>query len=420
MSNVSWTRRSVLRSAVAVTALACSIGQVLAQEVSIDFWDMVWGGAEYPVAAQKLVDRYNAEHPDLQVIYRSVPWTNWYETFVTAIASGSAPDLSTGAGFQAVQLYDQGAIMPVDELVAGLESSDFLPGSLDAMKYDGHYVALPWAIDLRVLFYRKDLLAEVGVEVPKTWQEFRAASKTLTGNGRYGLVSSGDGGGVHWILAAAINNGGGLFSEDGKAALNSDRTKESLQFLADIVADGSLDPASAGYRNDDARGAFFRGEAAFFLSNPLLPDGAGEAIDKIGIIPPLEAFHGDKGTISWVNNIMVYNQTEHPKETMAFLKWWSENALGLWTEGLVSNLPARSSIAADVHFQDNPNIKYVMENYIPVSKTTSERVAGTFPKLNEVEGDGFLQSMGQALWQGQTVDAVLPDAQAHLEEILRD
>src|SRR5690606_8594993 len=107
MHETTTSRRRLLQLVLAGTALSLSMGQAMAQPVSIDFWDMIWGGSEYPVAAQALVDRFNAENPDIQVVYRSVPWSNWYETYVTAIASGSAPDLSTGAGFQAVQFYDQ-------------------------------------------------------------------------------------------------------------------------------------------------------------------------------------------------------------------------------------------------------------------------------------------------------------------------
>jgi multiple sugar transport system substrate-binding protein len=44
--------------------------------------------------------------------------------------------------------------------------------------------------------------------------------------------------------------------------------------------------------------------------------------------------------------------------------------------------------------------------------------SGTFPELNEIDGDGFLMSMVQQIWQGvPTADAVAP-AQAHLEEIM--
>lgn len=420
MTTTKTTRRRLLKLALAGTALSFSMGQAFAQSVSIDFWDMIWGGTEYPVAAQALVDKYNAEHPDVKVVYRSVPWTNWYETYVTAIASGSAPDISTGAGFQAVQFYDQGAILPLDDLVKELDTSDFAPGSLEAVQYDGHYVALPWAIDIRALFYRKDLLEAAGIAVPTNWAELREAAKALTDEGKYGLVSSGDSGGMHWILTSAINNGGGLFDKEGKAAITSERTQEALQFLADLRADGSVNPASVGYVNDDARGSFFRGEAAFLLSGPGLPDQAGNVKEQIGIVPPLEGPHGDVGTISWVNNIMVYSDTEHPAETLAFLKWWSENASTLWTEGHAGGLPARNSIAADPYFQNNANIKYVIDTYLPVAKTMSQSVGGTFPALNEVDGDGFLMSLMQAIWQGQPIDGPSASAQSHLEEILAD
>jgi multiple sugar transport system substrate-binding protein len=65
---------------------------------------MIWGGPEYIDAGKALVAQFNQEHPGITVNYRSVPWTNWYQTFLTAIGSGTAPDLSTGAGYQAVQL----------------------------------------------------------------------------------------------------------------------------------------------------------------------------------------------------------------------------------------------------------------------------------------------------------------------------
>jgi multiple sugar transport system substrate-binding protein len=60
---------------------------------------MIWGAPEYIDAGKALVAQFNQEHPDITVTYRSIPWANWYQTFVTAIGSGTAPDLSTGAGY---------------------------------------------------------------------------------------------------------------------------------------------------------------------------------------------------------------------------------------------------------------------------------------------------------------------------------
>ncbi len=147
------------RKFLQVAILAASVFGMTAlsarAQVNIDFWDQVWGPAPYSQRAESLVEEFNKSQKDIHVTYRSVPWASWYETYVTAIASGSAPDLSTGAGFQAVQFYDMDAIYPVDELVDEMSkdgsAADFAPGSLDAVKYDGHYVALPWAMDVRVL-----------------------------------------------------------------------------------------------------------------------------------------------------------------------------------------------------------------------------------------------------------------------------
>ena len=282
--HATFARRGSRLTMLASTVLTLGMTAVQAQEVTLDFWDQIWGPPEYVETAQRLVDQWNAEHPDVQVVYRSVPWTGWYETYVTAIASGSAPDISTGAGFQAVQFYDVGEILPVDDVVAALGEDPFTPGALDAVTYDGHVVALPWNIDIRAIYYRRDLLEAAGIEPPTTWEEFRTAAKALTGEGVYGLVSAGDSAGLQWMPTLMLNNGGGLFDAEGKPSLTGERSMEALEFLGDLVADGSVDPSSAGYTQDDARGAFCRGEAAFILDAPGLEAQCGEAGDQVAVL----------------------------------------------------------------------------------------------------------------------------------------
>ena len=51
--------------------------------------------------------------------------------------------------------------------------------------------------------------------------------------------------------------------------------------------------------------------------------------------------HGEKSTLAFANNIMIYKQTKNPDATKTFLKWWSENELPLWTQGHCGQLPAR-------------------------------------------------------------------------------
>jgi multiple sugar transport system substrate-binding protein len=423
------SRKTHRLTVLAVTSVTLFLGSFAGQakdHVDVQFWDMIWGGPEYIDAGKALVAQFNQEHPDITVTYRSIPWTNWYQTFLTAIGSGTAPDLSTGAGYQAVQLYDQGAILPIDDVISQWKAEgkldDFLPNMIDTLKYDNHYVALPWAVDIRVWYYRKDLFERATLQPPTNWQEFKAAAQALTNpkGDQYGMVAAGDTLGEHLLLTLMINNGGGLFTKERKLDLGSERNVEALNFLGDLVQAKTVYPASAGYSADDAVSAFSQGKAALFLNNPGLGNRLPKIADKIGLLQPLTGPHGEKGTIFWVNNIMLYKQGKHPVETKIFLKWWSEHAKVLWTKGHMSVLPVRKSFAADPYFQDDPEIKLILENYLPVAKTSASLATEIFPVLNKVEGEGALQTLSQSLLQGKDANSSVKTAADRLKSALED
>jgi multiple sugar transport system substrate-binding protein len=412
--------------AILAAILATPFSGKAKDHVDLQFWDMIWGPPEYIDTAKALVAQFNQENPDITVTYRSVPWTNWYQTFVTAIGSGTAPDISTGAGYQAVQLYDQGAILPIDDVLNQWKSSgkldDFLPGTVDILKYDNHYVALPWAIDIRVWYYRKDLFEAANVKPPTNWDEFKAAAQALTkpNSDQYGLVACGDTLGSHYIYSLILNNGGGLFTPDKKPDLGSARNLEALQFLSDLVKRQLVYPASAGYHDEDEVSAFTQGKGAITLHAPGLANRLPKISDKIGVLPPLVGPHGDRGTIYWVNNIMLYKQSKHPAETKVFLEWWSEHEKDLWTKGHVTQLPVRKSFVADPYFQSNAETKFILQNYVPVGKTTATQATEIFPKLNEVEGEGVMQTLMQNILQGKDVNASVQEASRRLQSIMEE
>ncbi|WP_240689425.1 sugar ABC transporter substrate-binding protein [Ammoniphilus sp. YIM 78166] len=393
--------------------------------VNLQFWDMVWGPPEYIDTAKKLVAQFNKEHPNIQVTYQSTPWNNWYQTFSTAIASGTAPDISTGGGFQAFQFYDQDAILPIDDVVEEWRKEgkleDFFPGAVETLKYDGHYVALPWALDIRVPWYNKELFEKAGVDVPKNWAEFREAAKKLSnGKGQYGMVAPSDTGGTQYLYTLMLNNGGGIFTPDRKVEFSNERNMEAIQFFADMVADGSVNPNGSGFKGDDAIKSFGQGDAAIIIRNPGFRSHLPEMMDKIGMMEPLEGPHGDKGTIMWVNNLMIYKQSKHPEEAKVFMKWWSENNLPLWSEGHSNQLSARVSFSKDAFFQNNPDTKQVYDQWVPVGKTLAARSEGAFPALNEIEGEGVMQTMMQELIMGKDPKATLDKAEAKIKQIVKE
>ena len=87
--------RKTLAFLLALVLMLGVTAPALAESVELVFWDMVWGGADaYIPTAEKMVEQFNEEHPDIHVTYQSTAWQNFYQTFLTAVTSGVAPDVT--------------------------------------------------------------------------------------------------------------------------------------------------------------------------------------------------------------------------------------------------------------------------------------------------------------------------------------
>jgi multiple sugar transport system substrate-binding protein len=382
---------------------------------------MVWGPPEYIDTGKKLVEQFNQQNPNIKATYQSTPWSSWPQVFTTAIGSGTAPDVSTGAAYQAVQFFSQGAVLEIDDVIAEMGKAgslnDFLPGTIDRLKYQGHNVALPWAIDIRLPYYRKDLFDKAGVKEPTNWDELRVAAQKVTSGSDHGFVFTGQ----SWqpFFHFLLNDDGAFFTADAKLDVMNDRNVETFTFLSNIVKDKSVDPGSAGFTGDDALKAFGSGKAAIVVNQPGLEKRFPDQAQNIVLFTPLASPHGDKGTMSWVNNIMVYKQTKNPDATKTFLTWWSTNQKPLWTEGHNAQIPTRTSIANDPYFQTNPYTKQTLEQWVPIGKSSGSKIPGIIPALNDFEGSGDLNTLTTDILQGMDPKAALQKCEAGLKNHLK-
>jgi len=145
----------------------------------LKFWDQIWGSQAYIQAAKTLTEGYQPASGRPDATYQSIPWANFVQTYSSAIASNTGPAVSSGAGYQALQFFDQGAIAPADNLVSKLQGQDFLEGTIEPLKYQNQYVAVPWQLDIRALYYRKSLLEKAGAEIPTDWDSLKTACAAL-------------------------------------------------------------------------------------------------------------------------------------------------------------------------------------------------------------------------------------------------
>ena len=161
-----------------------------------------------------------------------------------------------------------GRLEPLDDrlLAADIEPAAFLPAAIQASTVGGHLVALPWAMDAGVLYYRDDLLTSSGLGLPATWPDVQRLALDL--KARAGLPA-----GMEWPGAAnetltcvALEfiwaNGGQVLDEAGQVAFDSPQTRAGLQQMLDFLASGASPAEVVDYRENDALDAFRDGKAA--------------------------------------------------------------------------------------------------------------------------------------------------------------
>ena len=151
---------------------------------------------------------------------------------LNAVMAGRGPDvlLSIG-GDQPVNYALRGSAVDLTKF-DGFEEvfSNFTPSSYAQYSLDGAVYGMPETQTFNVLFYRKDILEELELEVPNTWKELIEMFPTIQGNNMNigmpsaaGTATTGSGGDLNLYFTMLYQYGGDLYNEKGtKTIVNDD------------------------------------------------------------------------------------------------------------------------------------------------------------------------------------------------------
>ncbi len=200
---------------------------------------------------------------------------------------------------------------------------------------DGCY-ALPDTQSFYVMFYRKDILKELGIEVPKTWDEFLAATGILQRNnmntylpytkiGAATTVNTGAGG-LTIFPTMLMQNGGQVYNKELSAtALNSVESIRSFTFWTDFYTKYSLEQ-DANFFNKFRVGVMPLGIAGYtqYLTFRV---AAPEIEGKWGMAE-LPGVMQEDGTINNVcsgsgTGAIIMKSSKNKDAAWEFIKWWT-------------------------------------------------------------------------------------------------
>lgn len=298
--------------------------------VTITFATYVWQPTTV-AATKQIVASWNASHPNIHVNEIQVDPDSVHDYLVTNFAGGTAPDIVHDEAADIAGFTQQGYLATLNSLIPKTLKASIPQRIWDTVTYGRKITGIPTLLQTYNVFANVGALKAAGIKLPTlqhpwTWAQFRAASKKLTGNGKFG-VGWGLKSPASVTMSMALNFGGQFFYFDKKAGkwgvqVGKGET-QFLQTVHDMIwQDGSIDPASVGLSGGGVLPGFFAGKYAMTIQGNYSAQQMIEEAPKgfnWALLPLLKGTSqdqmGDPQTYS------ITQQSSHKAEAMQFLAY---------------------------------------------------------------------------------------------------
>ncbi len=291
------------------------------------FWHF-WGG-KYRHVVQDVVRRFNDSQTEFWVEEIAVPGQNLDMKFFMALAGGDFPDVLNQDDQIIGQWAERGALMPLDELMPADEYArlnDWLsPAAQKIGTYDGRLYALCNGLDIRLMFYRRDILD--GRDAPTSITDFDAIAHKANDDPTRIVYLPDD----RRLWAWGIAFGGRFYDPDtGKITANDPAIVRALDWMVSYSKLHGLEKIRAfrsTNRETGSQSMLLEGSHGIMMDGQWRIEPLDEAVGAnfdytVGPLP-----HPPDGLANagWVNGnfFLVPRGCKNPRGAWAFMKFWS-------------------------------------------------------------------------------------------------
>jgi multiple sugar transport system substrate-binding protein len=337
--------------AVCIALLAAGCSERAANVATVRFWAM---GREGEVVTA-LLPEFERTHPGIRVEVQQLPWTAAHEKLLTAFAGDSTPDIGQLGNTWIPEFVALGALQPLDADIAGssVDKDDFFPGIWDTNVVGAHAYGVPWYVDTRLLFYRRDVLEAAGIaKPPVSWSEWTralTAVKARATPGRYAILLPMNE--VEPLLALALQQDDPLLRDGGRYGnIESAGFRRALGFYVDLFRRGYAPPVTAS-EVSNVWNEFGRGTFAFYISGPW---NIGEferrlpaELQHSWATAPLPGPAGPGASIAGGSSLVIFDRSPVKNAAWQLIEYLSRPEVELRFRELTGDLPPRRSAWRD-------------------------------------------------------------------------
>ena len=358
------SRSRVLALSCSVTIAACSTANNNDDAVTIRFWGL---GREGEVVAEMIPD-FEKENPGIRVRVQQTPWTAAHEKMLTAHVGGATPDVAQLGNTWVPEFAAIHALEALDPILARTDAvtrDAYFAGIWDTNIVDDTVFGIPWYVDTRLIFYRKDILAEAGYEsIPQDWAGWLDAMRAVkrnVGKDRYPLYLPTN----EWTQAVVFGQqNGATLLRDGNnyGAFSSPEFKQAFDFYLQLFRE-DLAPVQGLYDVANPYQEFARGYFAMWITGPW---NMGEM--KTRLPPELQdkwatsPLPGPRGAASGVStaggaSLVMFRSSKHKAEAWKLIEFLSRPEQQVKFYEKTGSLPARVEAWEMSNLKNDPHAR---------------------------------------------------------------
>ena len=325
----------------------------------VRFWAMGREG----LVAQQLIAGFERLHPDIRVEVQQLPWAAAHAKLLTAVAGDTTPDVCQMGNTWIPEMVALHVLVPLDTRIAGsrlIRPADYFRGIWDSNVIDGRVYGVPWYVDTRLLFYRRDLLAAAGFDhPPRTWAEWMqmlAALKAHAAPGDYAVLLPLNE--FEPLLSLALEEPQPLLRDHGQYGnFQNPGFQQVLRFYLQMYRAGYA-PRIDNTEVPNVPAEFGRGNFAFYISGPWMirefQQRMPAAVQGDWMTAPLPGPDGQGSGIAGGASLVLFRHAEHPRAAWQLIEYLSQPAVQQQFHALTGDLPPRRSSWSLPGIADDP------------------------------------------------------------------
>ncbi|MCI0614426.1 sugar ABC transporter substrate-binding protein [bacterium] len=222
---------------------------------------------------KELIPDFEKENPGVKVEVQQMPWTAAHEKLLTAHVGYSTPDVSQMGNTWIPEFVALNALEDLTERVnhsRTISPENYFTGIWKTNVLGSTVFGVPWYVDTRVLFYRKDILEEAGISrMALTWDEWLRMMqriKSLNVERRFAILLPTD----EWAqpVIFALQQGSEILKDGNRyAAVREPGFRKAFEFYIDLFQSGFA-PVASNVQIANVFQQFAQGDFAMYITGP--------------------------------------------------------------------------------------------------------------------------------------------------------